>query len=137
MNRGSQRMESSSISTVTLHRYIHFAFIEDAALRTITEEQHAVGGNSNAYHRINVGILIVDSFHSQTFSDYITTGIDDGDIFRMRHYMIKVTDTYLIEQDAENKYSRRQYVIKYKYGSPGEGMCYQNRQADDSKMENT
>ena len=96
-----------------------------------------MGRDGNAYYRVDISILVVDGFYGQAFSNDVATGVDDGHIFCMGHYMIKITDAYLVEQNAEDKYGRRQYVVKHQRGSRSERVCYQDSQTDNGKVQNT
>ena len=105
--------EGFTIAEIAFHWYVCFPFIQDGIHRSIAKKQHPVSRYGYSYDRIDIGILIVEGFYGKASSDDISFCVDYGHVFRVRHQMVEIPDSNLIEQDTHHKYDRGKYLIKY------------------------
>ena len=94
-----------------------------------------MGGYGYSYHRIDIGILIIDGFYGKCLADYISFGVDNGHVFRVRHQVIEIADGNLVEQDAHEEDRGRKYLVEDKFSRFIRCGLKDDRGADDNEMQ--
>ena len=105
--------ERFTIAEITFHWYVRFPLVQNSVHRSVAKKQHPVSGYGYSYDRIDICIFIVERFYGKTSPDYVSFGVDYRYIFRVRHQMVEIPDSDLIEQDSHHKYDRWKYFVKY------------------------
>ena len=112
-------------------------FIQNGSGRSVTKKEHSVCGDSYAYHRVDIGVLIIDCFYRGSLSNHVSFGIDNRHVLCVSYQVIKETDGDLVEQDTHYKDCRRQYLIKYKQAGLAQRRLENNGNTDNDKMKYT